>query len=259
MRSYRDFYLALRRRVSSIQHRLVDPSFPKSCLSARIGANQYGAYCVPVSALDRPAGRRIFKGEVYEAATIAYIRDLVGDGDVVHAGTYFGDFIPALSCALVPGARLWAFEPNYESFECASITVLLNRLHNVRLQHCALGEKQGLAFLQTRVASGNPFGGRSRLGGRVDDPSSGESVAVVSLDDVIPADRHVSVLQLDLEGFEEFALRGAMTLVKRCRPLIILEEMKEVAFAETGWVRATLANLGYENPKPVDGNLVFHP
>ena len=66
-----------------------------------------------------------------------------GTGDLVHAGTYFGDFIPALSRVCAPDAKVWAFEPNPENYRCALITTTLNNLHNVEIKNAGLGSQEG--------------------------------------------------------------------------------------------------------------------
>lgn len=84
-----------------------------------ISHNEYGKYCVPKSSSIRPAARKILSGEVYEPETIEFMRVNCGDGDVVHAGAYFGDFLPALSAGMSAGGKVWAFEPNFENYYCA--------------------------------------------------------------------------------------------------------------------------------------------
>lgn len=44
-----------------------------------------------------------------------------------------------------------------------------------------------------------------------------------TLDEIIPADRHIGVIQLDIEGYEADALKGARDTVRRCQPIIVLE------------------------------------
>src|SRR5438046_4458528 len=95
-------------------------------LSCFIASNEYGMYCIPQSSSDRPASKAVLASKVWEPKTIQFIRENCGTGDVVHAGMYFGDFLPGISKALAPGALLWGFEPNPENFECARCTSLLN-------------------------------------------------------------------------------------------------------------------------------------
>ena len=66
--------------------------------------NEFGRYAVPLSSRHRPAAQAVLAGGVWERETIDCIR-AHPERDVVHAGTYFGDFLPALSAAMsVPPA-----------------------------------------------------------------------------------------------------------------------------------------------------------
>ncbi|MCK6370338.1 MAG: hypothetical protein L6Q83_03265, partial [Gammaproteobacteria bacterium] len=116
-------------------------------LKCAIGYNVYGAYCVPLSSRHRRAAMRILGGEVHEPQTVEFLRSHCDTGDVVHAGTYFGDFLPALSRACQ--GTVWAFEPNLENFRCATITVLLNDLRNIELRRAGLGAASGALPLLT--------------------------------------------------------------------------------------------------------------
>lgn len=108
-------------------------------LNCCIAYNQFGGYCVPVSAMHRPAAKRVLAGKVWESDTIEFMISQFDSGDIITAGTFFGDFLPALSAHLQPGAGIWAFEPNPESFRCAQITLMLNGLKNVVLTQAGLG------------------------------------------------------------------------------------------------------------------------
>ena len=136
------------RRVSS------DPA----TLDCLIGRNEYGAYCVPRSSRHRPAAQAILQRSVFEPDTLSLMRST--PGDVIHAGTFFGDFLPALASR---DAIVWAFEPNRESYRCACITAALNDLQNVRLTHAALSDAPGEATLATSDRRGVSYGGGSHL------------------------------------------------------------------------------------------------
>ena len=97
-----------------------------------IAYNQHGAYCIPNASITRPVPQALIRGKVWEGATIELIARHAGEGDLVHAGTYFGDFLPALAAAVAPGAMIWAFEPHAENFRCSEVTLLLNGIRNVR-------------------------------------------------------------------------------------------------------------------------------
>jgi FkbM family methyltransferase len=209
--------------------------------------NEFGRYAVPLSSSHRPAAQGVLRGGVWEHETIDYMR-AHADRDIVHAGTYFGDFLPAVSAAMRPGFTVYAFEPNSENHACAEWTVLLNGLGNVRLRRAALGDASSVRQLQTSEG-GRPLGGMSRI---TDAPSGDwEDVATVRLDDVLATDADVGVLQLDVEGFEEPALRGALDTIARCRPILILETPPRM------FIDSHIAPLGYQKAGSVCGNTIF--
>ena len=221
---------------------------PLECV---IAANEHGLYCVPMASRHRPAARRILAGEVWEPDTIRWLVDHRGGRDVVHAGTYFGDFLPALASCLGSGDRVWAFEPNAQNHTCARLTAMLNGLSGVVLQHAALGAVAGHTALVTHDEHGLALGGGSHV-----DPTATVvegGVPVVRLDDVIPAARPVGLIQLDVEGSEQQALEGAIGLVERWRPALLLERPPEA------WLERMLAPLGYSTAGTVHNNTAYLP
>ena len=89
----------------------------------RTFVNEYGFYCVPDEYAKREIPTILAKGKVYEPNTLKLMRRHIGDGDIVTGGAFIGDFFPALSSALRPGARLISFEPNPLSFAAAQATI----------------------------------------------------------------------------------------------------------------------------------------
>lgn len=217
------------------------------------GSNHYGRYCVPASSRHRPAARAILKGSIWEAETIAFLASRCGDGDIVHAGTYFGDFLPALSKAAAPGARIWAFEPSAENLACAEITLELNDIRNVTLAHAALGDHTGTALLYTGPIGSLPCGGASAIRTMRVPGGNYEDVALVSIDGVVPEDRYVSIIQLDVERYEQQALAGALATIRRCLPILVLENLP----ADEQWFREKILALGYRRYGRLDANVAF--
>ena len=125
-----------------------------SVLQCCIAYNKYGGFCVPISSRHRPAAQKILSGDIYELDTIEFLTSHSNGGDIVHAGTYFGDFLPALSQSLTLDAKVWAFEPNPENYRCAQITTYINELQNVELTNAGLGERRDSLAMVTSDASG---------------------------------------------------------------------------------------------------------
>ncbi|MDR9398284.1 FkbM family methyltransferase [Salibacter sp.] len=238
-------YVAIKRALT----RRSTPKYSESInntdrvLDGIVTYNEFGGYFTPLSSQKRPAVQKVLKGKVHEPKTVKFIRDNCSSGDIVHAGTFFGDFLPPLSNALSGNAQLWAFEPNSENYRCAYITLLMNDLKNVNLYNCGLGDESTSSKMLIESEKGVTLGGGSRI---IGEDKSGRTieVSVKRVDDVIGDDRDVSILQLDVEGYEKQALTGALNLINRCKPILILEDNKGVI--ETNWFKENITSIGYE-------------
>jgi len=217
--------------------------------------NRFGLYALSQDVAHRPAARFVLEQKVYEPATIDLIRSMCRDGDVIHAGTFFGDFLPAIAGGLAPSAKLWAFEPNPDNYRLARKTIALNRLTQVTLANLALSDRRGSAGMRVLNATGGNLGGGSHL--VLDAPAAGEQVVEVDtapLDELIPADRTITVVHLDVEGHEAAALRGARRLISAWMPILILERFDDVAF-----VNKLIGEDRYVFFGKVHGNAVLAP
>lgn len=220
------------------------------CVFAR---NALGSYCIPESSKFRHCAQTVLGGRIFEPRTIEFIVDHAGSGDIIHAGTFFGDFLPSLSRGCRNGAKVWGFEPNPENFACASVTRLLNDLHNVELIDAGLGGTPSTAALVTRDAEGRGLGEVSFIAEKTESNAErSEEIRIATIDQTIPSDREISVIHLDIEGYEQTALSGALTTIRRCRPILILETMPD-----EDWLTQHLYGLGYSIQRGVHGNIVL--
>lgn len=229
-----------------------------AALKCIVSYNKYGGYCVPESSRYRPAARKILSNDIHEPKTIEYIISKCGNGDVVHAGTYFGDFLPALSKGVSANSIIWAFEPNPENYRCAKITIEINNITNVVLTNAGLGAKQEQLFIQTIDKKGRALGGASRIvSHESNEMTLAENVQMITIDSIISLERFVSVIQLDVEGHEKNALTGALSTIQRCLPVIILEVLPSSTLIDSDWFRKNILCLGYRKIIDVHGNSVF--
>lgn len=225
-----------------------------SVLNCIIAYNMYGGYCIPLSSIHRPVCKRILIGDVYEPDTINYITSNYVDGDIVHAGTYFGDFLPAISKCVSDGFNIWAFEPDPVNFRCSLITKIINSLDNVKIFNCGLGSCFSIEKMLNYDSDLNCLGGSSMIldngnqSGMID-------VNVIPIDEIIPNDRIVSFIHLDVEGYEKNALQGAIKTIKRCRPVLILEDNNNVIDGD--WFSDNILSLGYKIDCSVHENKVL--
>jgi Methyltransferase FkbM domain len=74
----------------------------------------------------------------------------------------------------------------------------------------------------------------------------------VTVDAILPANRPVSIVQLDVEGHEQYALTGALQTIRRSRPILILETLPDAR-----WIEQNLAPLGYRQEAKVPDNFIL--
>ena len=101
---------------------------------------------------------------------------------------------------------------------------------------------------------GRSLGGASRLVEENSDHNENRliEVKIISLDAVLPSDRQTAIIQLDVEGFEQPALAGAMKTIKRCMPILILENLPD-----EDWLNKNIFSLGYRKTGRVAGNTIL--
>ncbi len=192
-----------------------------------ISANEHGFYCVPAEFAGRELPTVLARGEVYEPATLNFLCRHVGKGDIVTGGAFVGDFFPALRRAMAASARIHSFEPTPISHAAALETIRLNGLKNIALAPVAVGDKPGTLPLQVARKSGAHVAAGVAINPDLSlDDDRVIPVEVATLDSLVAKTRKVTVLHLDVEGFEEPALRGAARILTDNAPLVVLEAGK---------------------------------
>ncbi|WP_342075977.1 FkbM family methyltransferase [Yoonia sp. SS1-5] len=214
-------------------------------------------YIVPDKHADHPYGKRIRVGEYYEPKLHKFVTRHLKNrpGSMIHAGTYIGDMLPRFSQA---ATMLYAFEPDLENYLIAKSMVEINQLKNVYLLNAALAQKAEVLGLVVE-ADGKHLKGRVQvardelaLSDRERDTIDRQNyVASIVIDQLGITD--LSLLQLDVEGFEVTVLRGAEDTIRACQPAIVVED-KSPACVQY------LTDLNYRlTPTNLNGNALFLP
>lgn len=194
-------------------------------------------YFVPGYAVHRPvAGKILRKRHVSPELNELVARVMQRrPGSVLHAGTFFGDMLPAFS-GRTPGF-VYAFEPVLENYLLARHLAERNELDNVLLFHLGLAECTRPGQVDTMRGSGQHRGGASFVVSDHKRPSQPtQRVSLIPVDQLGIDD--LSLLQLDVEGFERRVLEGARETIARNEPVIVLEDNR-------GDCGELLSELGY--------------
>jgi FkbM family methyltransferase len=175
-----------------------------------------GTFFVPDFAAHRPASKAILRGQLYEPATHIFIAEYLKTrpGNLIHAGTFFGDMLPSFSNAC--SDTVYAFEPVMESYLLAKLCVQQNQLENVILLNAGLGSKISVSHIDTGECDGVHRGGGSEIGVR------GQITSLLTIDSL--GINNLSIIQLDVEGYELESLRGAAETISRNFPAVLIED-----------------------------------
>ena len=173
-------------------------------------------FFVPQYAKHRAACDCILNGSMYEPLTHVFVQKYcaIHTGSIIHAGTFYGDMLPNFS-KYVRGT-VYAFEPVLENYILAKLCVEANNLTNVHLQNAALSNIFSILHINTNQGGGLHAGGGSKIS------NTGSICSSVTIDSLDAKD--IVLIQLDVEGHELEALRGAAKTIEISRPIVAIED-----------------------------------
>lgn len=155
----------------------------------------------------------------YDRQTRQVIRRVVKPGDCcIDIGCHKGEILDLL-LQQSPLGQHWAFEPIPAMYE----ELLQKYGPGCRVLPYALGQVEEETDFQW-VKNAPAFSGLQPRHYHISQPDIEViKVKVKRLDDLIPPDTDIRFIKIDVEGGELPVLKGAMALLKRCRPAIIFE------------------------------------
>ncbi len=193
---------------------LLDTSSSKDIRLASInGASIYA------SALDPVIGKAVLSGG-YEPEVVTLFHKYLKPGmSVVDIGANIGYF-SILSASLVgPEGHVIAVEPNAENVRLLEMSRRANDFQNLEIMLMAASDRNGLLVLN----AGESNGTTASLNANPDLLKGATLVPSVRLDSLIPRDRKLDFLKIDVEGAEQLALKGAAETLSLHKPVIVSE------------------------------------
>ena len=164
-------------------------------------------------------------GEWSEAEMIIYNTFIKKSDIVIEVGSHIGSFT-------VPIARLaksvFSFEPQRTVFQVLNTNLITNGIHNVYSYMNAVGKEDKLLWLKEidydsikSLDEGFNSGGIHLK--QISAENNGYPCKQITLDSFIPKEADVKFIKVDAEEMEIDVLKGAVDIIKRCRPLMYLE------------------------------------
>lgn len=185
-------------------------------------------YYVPSYAAHRPVARKILNKGYVEPGLHRLVQRVMTrrPGSMISAGVFFGDMLPSFS-RKTPGL-VYAFEPVIENYLLARAVAMANDLSNVVLLHAGLGAEPGpgLASIGTSRIGLRHLGGAARIiSGSQEAEFRWQRVPMLSIDQLAIPD--LSMIQLDVEGYELLVLKGAIGTIRAQQPVIVVEDNRK--------------------------------
>jgi FkbM family methyltransferase len=197
------------------------------------------------SALDRE-----LINDGFETAEAAFVASFLRPGmTVLDVGAHHGLYTLLASKCVGRHGRVIAFEPSPRERRRLMRHLGWNRCENVEVQSCALGDREGEAYLY--LVEGMHDWCNSLRPPNVEERTSKVRVEVRRVDDVLEEMNwpRVDFVKLDVEGAELSFLRGACRLLCRDVRPAILVEVQDVRTTPWGYAAREivrfLADAGY--------------
>jgi FkbM family methyltransferase len=222
--------MAFPQRLESLLHRLVNALPPRMRLPFRAMVYRHSVHC-------EPEYRQL--GQLHTGGALA-----------VDIGANHGCYAYRM---LRHFRQVYAFEPNVEG----GYDLFHYKHPRLRVYPYALSDRSGEAPLHVPLqrSNGAALWGWASLEQREVEGASGAralTATLRTLDEVIGPAR-VDLIKIDVEGHELRTLRGAMGVIARDKPVLVIETAGDARTA----VEAMLQPLGYEGAAKGGPNVVY--
>ena len=175
-------------------------------------------------------------GEWAQNELDAFARFIDPGSVVFDIGAYIGSHSRAFSQITGHSGAVFSFEPHPRSFQILLENIRIGPLSNITAIETALGDFDGIAFLNCAVSEND---GASHLSQHPATSAHGYRARVQRLDDLLLEFRSkLSFVKIDVEGYEGRVLIGAENIIDKYRPII---------YAEANTLTASHSLLGWVN------------
>lgn len=164
--------------------------------------------------------RYIFRHKrFFEANILTYVKENYLHQSMVYldCGANIGNHTIFFSL-VAKAKKVYAFEGLKDTYEILDKNIRLNNLEQVKAYNYVLGAHEGYAEVSTYTDD--------NIGGTSFSETSESKIKMIKIDD-FDIEEKVDFIKMDVEGFEANVLRGMEQLLKRDRPILMIEIFDE--------------------------------
>jgi FkbM family methyltransferase len=151
----------------------------------------------------------------YGVDKLKTLKDMSKDKVIIDVGAFIGDSAIFFR-DLCPENKIITFEPSKENYKLLLKTLKLNNTQNVVAENFALGDNNNKRTILV-------MGENSKI---VDDNNGSndfEDCKMDTLDNYVKKNNiKVGLIKVDIEGFEQYFLKGAVNTIKEQKPIMLL-------------------------------------
>ncbi|MCA3506544.1 MAG: FkbM family methyltransferase [Rhodobacter sp.] len=175
-----------------------------------------------VNMADVGVSGQVMRG-TYETDEVAFITSILKPGQaVIDIGANIGYLTHMMAMAVGSSGKVISFEPHPIIYERLALSVAENGFAQCETHNMALGDVADDGILEFGLDGAN-FGGMRLLGTEAPADVAICKVPIRRLDDVIDPSQRIDFIKIDVEGSEPLVVRGANSLIRTHRPIIVSE------------------------------------
>lgn len=162
-------------------------------------------------------------------------------------GANIGGFTSWLARYFVQG-KIYSFEPQRLVFQILCANLAINNLHNVYAYNMALGNYNSkIKVYEPNYEIPNDFGRFSLVKDTIPHKASEIIIDMITLDDFILINEipRLDLLKIDTEGMELMILEGSKNIIKRWKPVLLIEYSDEIDCINDQ-IKSFLDQFGYQ-------------
>jgi FkbM family methyltransferase len=133
---------------------------------------------------------------------------------IIDVGSFIGDSILVFR-DFFPTNTIYAFEPNFKNYSILINTLNLNNISNVIYENIALGNNNDIVYIVPVLRADTKIF-KTNLSGS-------HKVKQTTLDDYVKKYKiNVGLIKVDIEGYEQFFIRGAIKTICEQKPILMV-------------------------------------